>query len=82
MSTTNIKLKNVPIQITDGTKYATVQSLHERNFRWCDSATLPNKEAFQFSTKLNIGLGASIWIWNPSDDATNEMPVSYTIVGV
>lgn len=81
MSTNNIALKNVPVQITDGTKYATIQSLNDKNFRWCESDTLPSKNAYQFSTKLNVGLGARIWIWNPSINDTNEMPISYTIVG-
>lgn len=81
MATTKIKLKNVPIQITDGSKPATIQSLHDKNFRWCDSATMPDKENYQFSTKLNVGLSASIWIWNPSSDDDNEMLVSYTVIG-
>lgn len=80
MATTNIKLKTVPIQITDGTKYATVQSMHDKNFRWCDSATMPDKLNYQYSTRLNIGMGASIWIWNPTQDDTEEMSVSYTII--
>lgn len=81
MSTTNIKLTNVPIQITTGTEYATVQSIYEKPFKWCDSATTPTKENFHYSTKLNIGVGASIWIWNPSIDDTNEMNVAYSVVG-
>lgn len=81
MATTNIKLKNVPIQITDGTKYGTIQSLGGGNFRWCDSVASPDKTNFHFSSKLNIGLGASIWIWNPSTDDTREMNITYTVVG-
>lgn len=81
MSTHTIKLKNVPIRITDGTKTAIVQSASGQNFYWCDSLTIPDKVNYQFTSKLNIGLVASIWIWNPSVNDEHEMTVSYTIFG-
>lgn len=81
MATTKLVLTNVPVQITDGSTKAFIQSMHDKNFRWCDSATAPDKTAYHFSTQREVEIGSKIWIWNPSDDDANVMSVTYTIFG-
>lgn len=79
--TTTIQLTEEPVQVSTGSNYVVIQALDGKNFRWCNSATLPNKDAYHYTDSLNIGLGAIIWIWGNGPNHTSTIAIT-TIEGV